>query len=467
MERDEDAGSLAGARSGGDASLLRSRTRPRRTSAASVIIREEVEPPSPSAPPGLHPSSPLASTSSLPLETAESQPHPFISKIPSFRKRSTSRASANSAASAGTSASTSTIRQTPRLDELEPEGSGSFSPHPVTPYLPSTPTLPATGPRPFHAASSEAQLAKEKARREEILRRRLVDSFVSLELVHPPSSWPNPAEEATATGRRRAPTLSGSVRGRMVRSDSASAGIGLGVGTSGWTSPTKRPARSRTLSSPVTPSSKFSSPVEPVPAPTPFFVSTPATKTMHPTFTIDRDGFILPPPSSASSSTSPTPPCAAAGSIPTLDDEDTLQHWEGLREGRLLVKVWTKGGEKEVEGKGKGKEMEPSEEEWRLLLEWDVELDGLVSLGRDVSDIPSCAWFYSAQQACTDLFYLTARPLPLPPSKHPHLSTAFRRILYRPPLLSSSSSFSFSFPPTRNPGLSLRRGRRGWRFRGQ
>ncbi|ORY89122.1 UV radiation resistance protein and autophagy-related subunit 14-domain-containing protein [Leucosporidium creatinivorum] len=407
LERDEDAGSGSGSSvvygAGGETTSIRSsRTRPRRASAASIIIREEVEPPSPSSAPGFAPPPPATEDDPQP----QPPPHHLISSIPSFRKRSASRASTTSA---GTSASTSTIRQTPHLD-LDPDldEGGSFSPHPITPRLPSTPTPPPTGPRPFHAASSEAQLAREKARREEILRRRLVDSFISIELV-PTSSSSTDDDDDRPTPRRRAPTLGSGAggRGRMVRSDSASAvgagvglgvGVGVGVGGSGWTSPKKRPARSRTLSSPVTPST--SSPAEPTPTQTtstPFFISKPASKTMHPTFVIDRNGFVLPPPLSPSSSFAPTPPSPPSASaepdaetLPTFDDEDLLQHWEGLREGRMLVKVWTRGGggEKEVDLPAKGKGKEREEEGWRLLLEWDVEMDGLISLGRDPTHFP-------------------------------------------------------------------------------
>jgi len=70
-----------------------------------------------------------------------------------------------------------------------------------------------------------------------------------------------------------------------------------------------------------------------------------------------------------------------------------LSGWEGLREERIRIKVFgrpRRSDRKWDTEKGKGKEKaeaeddEEEEKNWKVLTEWDIELSGLVSLGRNV-----------------------------------------------------------------------------------
>lgn len=122
---------------------------------------------------------------------------------------------------------------------------------------------------------------------------------------------------------------------------------------------------------------------------------------MHPTFAFERDKFLV------------------------GDDEDPMR-WCGLREGRVLVRVWTRASE----GKdGKGKEKATSEDglggDWKLLVEWDVAFDGLVSLGRDVSR----RLIFDDCRALLTHVYSVADPIPQLTSQYPHLRP-LRRVLY-------------------------------------
>lgn len=165
--------------------------------------------------------------------------------------------------------------------------------------------------------TSEAQLGRDKARRAETLRKRLVDSFVSLHLVH-------------GEGERR-----GSCEGRKRADSTIRPGSVKGKG------------RSRTLSTPLLLGAGTRAEEKP------FFVSRPQLSTMHPSFDVDEEDFLV----------------------------DEPGEWKGMREGRVLVRVWTREGK---DGKGKQKEGD-----WGMLVEWDVDLSGLVSLGREVSSILS------------------------------------------------------------------------------
>lgn len=272
-------------------------------------IKEEME--LPSSPATARYVFPTATTSSSPEASTSSfgAPHHF-GAVPVIRRRSTSRASF---ASVGTGDSGSTIRAVaPRVKEA------TYSLSIESPEV----ARDGIGRMSY---TSEAQLAKEKERRAETLRRRLVDSFVTLAVV--PPSPPGEGE----TGRKRVGSGSSMGKGKLGGSD----------GLRG---------RHRTLSSPTRTS-----------AAPPFFVSEPQLKTTHPVFAVDRGSFLV-------------------------EDPD---EWEGMGQGRVLVGVWTRGGERSegsARGKGKEKEVEP---EWKLLVEWDVDFDGLVSLGTEVS-CPPC-----------------------------------------------------------------------------
>ncbi|GAA5917328.1 hypothetical protein JCM5296_000947 [Sporobolomyces johnsonii] len=357
------------------------RTRPRRSSSATTLlmrtpgIKEEdsdVEPPS----------SP-ASTSAAPFAPS-SQP---------LHGRSASRASI---ASNGTSHSASTIRQAPRL--------------------PPPPTSSATLAKERPPSSSQFA-AKEKQRRTEALKRRLVDSFITLELIPPGQRLEGPPSTAKE-GRRRGNSVA---MPSMRRSGSAGS-------ISGLVSPRER-MRRRTVSSSLVPSTSSSSTSSasssPSPPPQPFFVSHPAFSSMHPTFPIDHSAFLVP-----NSSDLPSP----------FPDDPSLKAWPGLREDRLRVKVFVRPREEGSNSGAKGKEGAREgeggrDESWRLLVEWDVELDGLVSLGRDPTAFPplppntlvfalspSSTLFPSAaassSASTTDVEYFTA------PLSHLHRSSA-------------------------------------------
>ncbi|BGP18704.1 hypothetical protein JCM10213v2_006770 [Rhodosporidiobolus nylandii] len=120
-----------------------------------------------------------------------------------------------------------------------------------------------------------------------------------------------------------------------------------------------------------------------------------------------------------------------------LDESDRVASWEGLRENRVRAKIFVRSAgvssEPAADEKGKAKAKEQSEngdESWECLVEWDVALDGLVSLGRDPTAFPSLppntlifalspssphlpfASPSSATSSSSDIEYFTA-PLPL------------------------------------------------------
>ncbi|GAA5842120.1 hypothetical protein JCM9279_002792 [Rhodotorula babjevae] len=381
------------------------RVRPRRSSSAGTLLAQpsaridEEEPPSPSQ------TDPSSSPASASTSTA-------------LRARSASRASV---ASAGSS---STIRQAPRIPPPAPQQHSERPPPP-----------------------SAAQFAqREKQRRDEALRRRLVDSFVSLELVPDESSAESQVQaatradplEAALAGRRR----SGSVASaRMQRSGSAGSAQG-GGGASSWassslalSSPRKAMRRRMTASSLLSTSASFptlaSTSAASPPRPAPFFVSMPSLASTHASFPVDPFSFLLP----LDDDHPDRPPAAAAA--PALPDDPTTSTWLGLRESRLRAKVFARPSDalrpSASEGPctssrvGKQKAREEDDDEWRLVAEWEVELGGLTSLGRDPTLFPSLppntlifALSPSAPSFCpsassstaTDTEYFTA-PLPL------------------------------------------------------
>lgn len=339
------------------------RVRPRRSSSAGTLLAQpssridEEEPSSPSPAGDGGPSSPGATASA---STA-------------LRARSASRASV---ASAGSS---STIRQAPRIPPPAPQQHNERPPPP-----------------------SAAQFAvREKQRRDEALRRRLVDSFVSLELVQDEraqaqaqsqsAARADPLEAALA-GRRR----SGSVASAHMQR-SGSAGAAQGPGASSWassslalSSPRKAMRRRMTASSLLSTSASFptlastsaAASSSSSPRPAPFFVSPPSLASTHASFPVDPSAFLLPlddlEPGRA----------ARAAAAPALPDDPTTSTWPGLRESRLRAKVFARPSDALRPGastrEGKQKAREEDEDEWRLVAEWEVELDGLTSLGPDV-----------------------------------------------------------------------------------
>ncbi|KAK4699170.1 hypothetical protein P7C70_g7094, partial [Phenoliferia sp. Uapishka_3] len=273
-----------------------------------------------------------------------SSPEIPVSFIPATAASSTTRSRSTSRASLASVGSGSTIRAIPpRLNEESLLATTTSN---------GNDALSKIGRVSY---TSEAQHSKSKARRAETLRRRLVDSFISLSLVSPSTS-----EDVLPTTRKRGGTGSSSLsRARLARSNSAG------------TTPFLR-ARSKTLSNPPSPPNPTSSPDRLAP----FFVSNPRYKNSHPIFDIDVETFLVEDP----------------------------EQWSGLAEGRVLVSVWTRSEDvkpfssSSSDEKGQKREGElPQQKEeeevegWKLLVEWDVDFGGLVSLGRDSCDFPPLA----------------------------------------------------------------------------
>ncbi|KAK4050835.1 hypothetical protein OIV83_003257 [Microbotryomycetes sp. JL201] len=211
---------------------------------------------------------------------------------------------------------------------------------------------------------SETQSSKDRRRTRDVLKRRLVDSAITIEL---------PDSEATAMSRFEA-VLSGRKRGLSAASDATSTTTPRTAFTRSESSsvislksglPLVRPSRSRTLSTPVhihpqrTPSSRS----QPAAASgDTFFVSDVCHDCLNPTFDIEPRHFVIDQTNG------------------DLFDDSYVQGWSGMRESRIVVKVWARSG---CIGRSSGQE-----EDWRLLTEWDIALDGLVSLGRDALAVP-------------------------------------------------------------------------------
>lgn len=331
------------------------RTRPRRSSSAGTLLTRL--------------------PSSLIEEESESPTSPNPAQTPSA---STSRPSSSSRLSASSIQSSSTIRQAPRLPTAQEQA-----------RINAAEERP---PAPRGAASS-LFAQQEKRRREEALRRRLLDSFITLELMTGEEEEPQRASSPVLERRRRGASVV-SVRpggNRMRRSDSASSVLS----TASLGSPRNAMLRQRTSSSPFLPtSSSLASSSDPKPPPSgppqPFFVSPPSLSATNPAFPVDKCEFLLPPSTSSAS---------------FLDEAERRASWSGLRESRFKAKVFVRERRTDDEGsKGKEREVHRGEDEWSCLVEWDVALDGLSSLGRDVRTIhivlqSSCSLAVSLQPA--------------------------------------------------------------------
>ncbi|GAA5823932.1 hypothetical protein JCM11251_003350 [Rhodosporidiobolus azoricus] len=388
------------------------RTRPSRSSSAATLLTR----PSTTR---IEEEDPVASAETGPSTSTSTSTSTRLNSASFTRPRSSSRLSNGSIQSA------STVRQAPRL--------------PTTQQQPER--------RPPTTSSQFAQ--KDKRRREEALRRRLLDSFVSLELIPPEADG---ADGKSEDERKK----SGSVMGipwpvsssRMRRSGSGGSVRSMAAVSDASFSPRKS-MRRRTQSSSFLPTSAasasnlslLSSP--PRPPAKPFYVSSPCPSSMHPTFPIDREHFTFPPSSSSFSMPSTSP------SFTNLDDLQRIDHWTGLRQSRVKAKVFVRQQRSQYEaeetkekGKGKAQDHGPGGEAgdagWTCLIEWEVALDGLTSLGRDPTTFPalppntlifalspttsfSPAFSTSSSSTSTDLEYFTA-PLPL-------LHKALRRAL--------------------------------------
>ncbi|BGP34260.1 hypothetical protein JCM10296v2_006075 [Rhodotorula toruloides] len=275
----------------------------------------------------------------IPIDEEEGMDVTTTTSNPLTRARSASRTSVGSAGSG------STIRQAPRLPS-RPEGDHLAKEKPPPP------------------ASSLFAL-KEKQRQEEATKRRLVDSFATLELV-PAHTDTRQDERPLLNSRRR----SGSVASVGMRRS------GSGNSLHESSSSPRKSMRRRTISSSLLASlppstASASSPRQPQPSSEPFFVSPISPSAMHADILIDHDSVILP-----GSSPSPFP------------DDSGVQCWPGLSESRVRIKIFARPTISRSNSKGKGKERKEGEDSWRVLTEWDVELDGLTSLGRDPANFP-------------------------------------------------------------------------------
>ncbi|GAA5940713.1 uncharacterized protein JCM15063_006338 [Sporobolomyces koalae] len=289
----------------------------------------------------------------------------------SWRARSTSRASTHSNGTIGST--TSTIRQAPRL-----------------PPAPSPSSAAELSHRSQRSPTSALFAQRETKRRAEALRRRLLDSFISIEIV----STPAPPSEVNAP-----PPPSSRSRGNTISSSSALGGSTTpGIKRSDSSSSIKSVARRnlrrrRTVSTTFVTTKNVS---ERIPEPTstrPVYVSRPAFEQVNPTFTIDPSDMLIP--------TSSSPLDDETTRVQFLDDS-VIGSWEGWREGTIRVKVFARSRqterEREVEkksqaAKGKGKEKSAgiAQDEGRgfkLVTEWQVDLSSLVSLGRNPEIFP-------------------------------------------------------------------------------
>ncbi|KAI5474591.1 uv radiation resistance protein [Pseudohyphozyma bogoriensis] len=299
---------------------------------------------------------PLSGSSTAPCPSTSTLSAPSLPPS-GTRRRSTSRASI---ASVGTTGSGATIRAVvPELDEEEGSGGAGTSKTGVKKMLEAK-----LG---FGSAGGEGGAKVEKERREERLKRRMVDSFITLSTR--PAGSPSSSASSSTTGASDRPTA----RTRLSRSSSSSSSHSL---------PLAR--RNRTYSSaPAFASSSTSTP------PAPFFISLPHRGTTNPTFEITRGEML----------------------VDENDAEDDT--WEGLRSGRVTVGLWVRVDEpSDTRGKGKQRE-QASEEEWRLLREWEVEFDGLPS---SFPPFPPNTLIFSLR----DEYFTT----PLPSHPHPHLPSS-------------------------------------------
>ncbi|GAA6062663.1 hypothetical protein JCM10212_000563 [Sporobolomyces blumeae] len=456
------------------------------------------------------------------------------------RHRSTSRASVTST---GTSGSTSTVRQAPRLPSVPPRErlASNDGNDPSTLFSSSsshangsartgrasttTTTTTTTTTRRLGGTTSSRYAKREEKRRRDAVERRVVDSFVSLELLPPRRrattlasvSDPRQAVAMTAGSTSRSsttwnamplPTIESVPAGSVDRVDLAVASRIASTETTTGSTRDRIRLRRRAVSSSYVPSfsgSSFSNRVtkrggingarrtderdragrtrgddegdlcrdredkgkgredlDPEreqrrqTRPRPFYVSAPARGTMHPSFTVDSAEFFVPDRRTSSSSSStidrtditsssasaprPTtsldPDLITPGEVDArlggghvrgdlrLRDDPELRFWPGLRHDRIRVKVFARpscppplpppvaarsnGDEKEGRGgskvTGDGRD-EGDERGWKALVEWDVEMGGLVSLGRDPTKFPSLP-------PNTILFALSSPPCP-------------------------------------------------------
>mgnify|MGYP006876475394 CR=1 FL=1 len=354
---------------------------------------------------------------------------PSDSTIPTRRLRSTSRASV-----ASSSGSTSTIRAAPRIPLRPPSD------------IVAGPSAASRQPQSTDSRPSQRRRAKQPKTRIPV---PLVESFVSLELLPPlaapDADGASVTEAATSKKMSTTRSRSGSVRSvfggvgggaaaapSMSRSGSTGSVRGVAASSSSSSSsaipsPRKR-MRRRTISSaalfaplPTLASLAAGNGANKSASPTtatetddradddqghPFYVSDVADPATHATFFLDPENCFLPSgPTTTTTNVDgdPTAPrnkddCPRIAAFP-----EEIQDWPGWRQSRFKATLW--GRREEEEGaksrdrtagrNGKQRQEMPnpppavaatsSSDGWRVLVEWEVDLAGLTSLGRDVS----------------------------------------------------------------------------------
>lgn len=138
--------------------------------------------------------------------------------------------------------------------------------------------------------------------------------------------------------------------------------------------------------------------------PDPFYVSDVAPPATHASFFLDPENWVLPVSRSQGAATSQDSGGGGSGGRVAAFPEE-IQGWPGWRQSRFKATLWGRrqpGGAElgqipraRVRADGLDSD-EEGEGGWRILVEWEVDLAGLTSLGRDVS--PSSL---GRQPACT------------------------------------------------------------------
>lgn len=271
-------------------------------------VGDAVEPPSHDDS-SIQPTS-LCSSSTTSTATTTSLPSAYV------RRRSTSRASL---ASANSTHSASTIRPINRTSSTRIASS-------ATSILPST-TLTHT------SYTSESLAVKDKQKRVNTIKRRLIDSYITLSLVasSAPSAPSAPSDSVRSTSDKAREATFASTVNSVER---------------------KRLSRTRSRSSNSFGTSKGQGKASPAAAIfaalPPFYQSKTYTASMYPSFEIDSTHFLV----------------------------DEPQTWIGQNERKFVLEIWTTGetsGDETNDG-----------DQWRSLMKVEVNLDELVSLGNDV-----------------------------------------------------------------------------------
>ncbi|KAM0790834.1 hypothetical protein ACM66B_004679 [Microbotryomycetes sp. NB124-2] len=217
---------------------------------------------------------------------------------------------------------------------------------------------------------SDSQLSRDKKRTRDVLKKRLVDSAITIELPELDEAHSASKLESILSARKRGLSTIGATppRHALPRSESSSV-VTL------KSTPHVRPSRSRTLSTPahlhpqrLPPRSDSTSTSST--ASDPFFVSDVCHECLNPRFDLESSNFTVDEPDADSF------------------DDSFIESWDGMRQSRIVVKVWTRTSCIGREADQRDLKVDGAEQDWKLLTEWDVALDGLVSLGRDPLALP-------------------------------------------------------------------------------